>query len=170
MAKGSTQKYWHELFGWGMLIKGFNGVWETISGILILLLSKATLSGWFFLLSHNELLEDRHDVVINFLANTLQNFSSDTKIFVALYLLVHGFLNIFLVIQLYRDKHWAYLVIIGTVVLSMGYQVYRISVFHSSFLMAITIFDVIFVVLAWHEYVYHRDKKKNRLEMVTLVN
>ncbi len=158
MTKISIQKYWHELFEFGVIIKGFNGVWETISGFLVLVLSKATLSHWFFLVTRNELLEDPNDKFINFLAHALQNFSADAKTFAALYILAHGVLNVFLAIQLYRDRHWAYLVTIGTMIMFMVYQTYRISIHHSLLLTAITIFDGIFILLAWHEYKYHRDR------------
>lgn len=153
-----SQKYWHELFEAGIAIKGFNGVWETITGFLFLVLSKETLDSWFSYITRNELLEDPRDNLIQFFAHTFQNFSSDTKTFAALYVFLHGILNIFLVIQLYRDKHWAYLVTIGSMIIFMIYQIYRISVHHSLFLTLITIFDALFIALAWHEYKYHRDK------------
>lgn len=159
MLKLSARKFWHDLFEFGILIKGFNGAWETVSGLLVLFLSKATLSSWFSLLIvRNELLEDPHDKFINFLADALQNFSNNTKTFAALYILSHGLLNIFLVIHLRRDKHWAYLVTIGATVMFMLYQIYRISLHHSLILAVITIFDAFFIMLAWHEYKYHRDK------------
>lgn len=150
------QKYWHRLFKFSVLIKGFTGAWETVSGFLFLFLSKATLGGWFSLLVRNELVEDPNDRFINFMAHALQNLSSDTKTFAALYVLAHGLLNIFLVIQLYRNKYWAYLIIIWAMLISMPYQIYRISLHHSATLTAITIFDVFFIALAWREYKIHK--------------
>ncbi len=161
MTKLLIQKYWHELFEFGVIIKGFNGVWETISGFLVLFLSKAILSNWLLIVTRNELLEDPHDRLINFLAHALQNFSNDTKTFAALYILAHGLLNIFLAVQLYRDRHWAYLVTIGTTLIFMFYQIYRINIHHSLILTAITIFDAFFIILAWHEYRYHREQSFN---------
>jgi uncharacterized membrane protein len=153
-----TQKYWHELFEVGMTLKAFNGVWETVTGFLFLVLSKETLHKWFSRVFSNELLEDPHDKLIQFLTHTFQNVSSDTKTFAALYIFLHGILNIFLVVQLYRDKHWAYLVTIGSMVLFMIYQIHRISVHHSLFLTILTIFDALFIVLTWHEYKHHTEK------------
>lgn len=151
------QKYWHELFELSVIVKGLNGLWETVSGLIVLFLSKATFDSWFSTLARNELLEDPNDRMINFLAHVLSNLSSDAKIFAALYILAHGILNIFLSIQLYRDKHWAYLVTIGAMLIFITYQIYRISIYHSLFLTAITIFDAGFVMLAWHEYKYHKE-------------
>lgn len=146
------QKYWHKLFKFSVLIKGFTGAWEVVSGFLFLFLSKAALGGWFSFLVHKELVEDPNDRFINFLAYALQNLSSDAKTFAALYVLAHGLLNIFLVIQLYRNKYWAYLVIVWVMLVSMPYQIYRISLHHSFVLAVITIFDAFFIALAWREY------------------
>lgn len=151
MAK-KLQKYWHRLFEFSVLTKGFTGVWETVSGFLFLFLNKTTLGGWFSLLVRNELVEDPDDKFINFLTHALQNLSSDAKTFAALYVLAHGLLNIFLVVQLYRNKHWAYLVIIWAMLISLPYEIYRISIHHSAILTTITIFDAFFIALAWREY------------------
>jgi uncharacterized membrane protein len=152
MLKSDVQKNWHDIFEVGVLIKGLNGLWGTISGFFILFLSEATLNHWFFRATHGELLEDPNDKLINFLAHAMKDFTADTKIFVAIYMLIHGLLNIFLAIQLRRDRHWAYIVTICATLLFMIYQVYRISLHHSLFLTFITIYDALFIILAWHEY------------------
>ncbi len=152
------KNFWRELFKFGVLIKGFNGILETISGLLVLLLSKVTFSYWFYLISRNELLEDPNDRLINFLAQAFKNISSNTKMFAAIYILAHGLLNVFLAIQLFRKRLWAYLFTIGAVLIFMSYQVYRISVHHSVVLTAITIFDALFIILVWHEYKYHKKQ------------
>lgn len=158
MLQSSIQKYWHKLFALGVVAKGFNGVWETASGLLVLFLNKATLSGWFYRISRNELLEDPNDKFIGFLAGLMENFSVDAKTFAALYLLFHGLLNIFLAIQLRRDRHWAYLATITTMSVAMTYQIYRIFLFHSQILAWVTVFDALFIILIWHEYRFHRKE------------
>ena len=150
------EKYWDRFFEFGIMVKAINGLWETMAGFLFLFLSKATFIYWFNSLFYNELLEDSNDRFINFLNSALLNFSSDAKIFIAIYLLAHGILNIFLVIQLYRKKHWAYLAMIATMLIFMTYQIYRISIYHSLFLTVITVFDIIFIPIIWHEYKYHK--------------
>jgi uncharacterized membrane protein len=151
-----TENFLHKLFKLGIFFKGINGTWEIVTGLLFLFLSRETFSKWFSAISKNELLQDPNDKLINFVASFLQNISGNTKIFAALYILFHGILNIFLVVQLYRDKPWAYLVTIWTMAVFVGYQIYRISIHHSSFLIFITIFDLFFMLLSWHEYKYHK--------------
>jgi uncharacterized membrane protein len=152
-----SQKYWHKIFEFGVLLKGLNGTWETLSGLLVLFLNKTNLDYWFSLLTYNEILEDPNDKLINFFATVLQNFSKETITFAAIYLIFHGILNLFLAVQLYRDKHWAYLLTTGVLMVSVFYQIYRINIHHSLILIAITIFDIIFVFLTWHEYKYHKE-------------
>lgn len=155
------QKRWHELFELGVALKGFNGIWEAASGFLVLFVNKAIFSTWFYTIARSEILEDPNDKFVIFFSHLLQNLSSDVKTFAAVYLLAHGLLNIFLAIQLYRDKHWAYLVTIGVMLLFMVYQIYRIAVHHSIFLAALTVIDALFIVLAWHEYKHHRERIKD---------
>ena len=146
------EKYWHKFFEIGVFVKGFNGIWETLSGLLVLFLNKETIRDWFFVLASRELLEDPSDHLINFLAGVLQNFSREAQTFAALYILIHGALNIFLAVQLYRGKKWAYLFVINVTTLFVLYQIYRIGIHHSLLLTILTIIDILFVVVAWHEY------------------
>jgi len=152
--------YWHRLFEIGVVIKGINGAIETISGTLILLISKVTLYHVFTYFTRGELLEDPTDGFMQFLSFHLQTLSNSTKTFAAIYILLHGILNIFLATQLYRQRLWAYLITIGCMLLFMVYQIYRVTHTHSVILSVITLFDFIFIVLAWHEYQYRKDLEK----------
>jgi len=133
------ESFLHWLFEFGVLVKAFNGLWETTSGILLLALGEAVL-----------------------MARIFHNISPHTKNFAAAYLLIHGLLNIFLAIQLYRNKLWAYLITIGVMIGFLFYQVHRISLYHSQILIYITIFDLFFILLTWHEYRHQIIKRGMR--------
>lgn len=134
------------------MLKGFNGVWETLTGIVFLSVGKEAMSGFFMRLMSHELLEDPHDSVIQFFTQTISNTSHATEVFAAVYILFHGLLNLFLVFQLQKQRHWAYGFTIGATILFMVYQVHRIFLYHSTFLIALTIFDCVYIYLAWSEY------------------
>jgi uncharacterized membrane protein len=142
----------HQIFEFGVVIKGINGVWETLSGLLILFLSKATLDNLFYFLASKEMLEDPNDLFIRFSIKFLENLSHNTQIFIAIYILAHGILNLFLAIQLYRDKIWAYLATVSVMVVFIFYQMHRVLLYHSLVLIIITIFDILFIFLTLHEY------------------
>jgi uncharacterized membrane protein len=146
------EDYLHQIFEFGIFIKAVNGIWETISGIFILLSGKTVLNKLFYFVSNKELLEDPNDIFFNFLSKFLENLSHSTQVFIAFYILIHGLLNLFLVIQLYRDKIWAYLATMSVMVVFIFYQIHRIVLHHSVFLTLITTFDILFVILTWHEY------------------
>lgn len=159
IAKNNYSKFenvLHDIFEFSLLIKGINGVWETVSGLFILLLSKAALNNLFNFMAGKEMFEYPHDFFINISSRFLENLSHGTQVFIAVYILIHGILNLFLVIQLHRDKIWAYLVTITVMVIFILYQVHRIILHHSIPLMIVTTFDVLFTILTWHEY----DRKK----------
>lgn len=161
MKKFFVEKNWHRLFELGITLKAFNAVFEIISGTLILFVSKHVFNNVLLRLARGELLEDPRDRFINFLTHSLQNISTHTKIFAALYILSHGLLSLFLVIQLYREKLWAYLVAIGFALLFITYQIYRIDRGHSIGLTIITIYDILFTILTWHEYKYRQSQITN---------
>ena len=153
------EKVWRSAFQVGLVLKGFNGVWETISGLIVFFASKATLNYWLITLAHRELVEDPNDKVVAFIIKTLLDPATSTKTFAAIYILVHGLLNVFLVIQLHHKKSWAYPATIGVMAVLVIYQFYRIEVYHSLILTALTVFDMLFIVLTWNEYT-HRPKHR----------
>ena len=142
----------HDIFEAGIFIKFFNSLWEIVSGFFILFLSKETIGRLFYFLARKEMLEDPRDFFINFSLKFLENLSHNTQVFIAVYILLHGLLNLFLVVQLYRDKIWAYVATVSIMVVFLFYQVYRIILHHSTILTIITIFDILFIMLTWHEY------------------
>jgi uncharacterized membrane protein len=142
----------HQIFEFGVLVKGFNGIWETVSGFLILFLSKDVIARMFSWLASGEMLEYPRDFLINFALRFLENLSHSTQIFIAVYILIHGLLNLFLAIALSRDKIWAYLATITVMVTLMFYQVHRIILHHSPVLILVTTLDIFFIILTWHEY------------------
>ena len=99
-----------------------------------------------------EFLEDPRDYVANIAQHYLPYFSDHSQSFAAFYLLSHGIIKIFLAIGLLRNRLWAYPAAIVFFILFILYQVYRYTYTQSSFLILLTVFDLIVVGLTWHEY------------------
>jgi uncharacterized membrane protein len=85
-----------------------------------------------------------------------QNFTVSTQRFYAFYLLSHGFIRVFLVVGLLRNKPWAYPVSLVVLGLFIVYQLYRFSYTHGIGLIVLTVFDVIVMGLIWREYLLVR--------------
>ena len=147
-----NEKTWHELFEWGIFIKGIDGLIETIAGFSLLLVSKIALNNIFIFLAKGELVEDPKDFFVTYISAYLQHLSVDTKIFVALYILIHGLVKIFLAVMLYKEKLWVYPIAIWFEMLFIAYQTYRFIYNHSLLLAVFIIFDMLFLLIIWHEY------------------
>src|SRR5947209_9314186 len=98
----------HRLFAASVLIKGVDGVLETIGGILFMFVSPKALSSLVISITAHELSEDPDDWFATTLRHLVHNLSSDTKLFVSAYLVAHGLIKVFLVASLLRMKLLAY--------------------------------------------------------------
>jgi uncharacterized membrane protein len=148
------ESIWHRLFEASIALKLFNSVWQIAGGIGLFFVSPHWLVGTATRLASRELLRDPHDSFAQAMMAQSQHFSLGTRDFMAWYFLFHGLLNLFLVFNLWRGRIWAYLVTILLTLLMVCYQFYRFAHTHSWILLALTLFDIIFVVLTWHEYLY----------------
>ena len=77
--------------------------------------------------------------------------------FAAFYLLSHGVVKTWLIVGLLREKLWYYPVAIVVFVGFVVYQVFRFQVTHSSWLLVLTVVDIVVIWLTWHEYRYLRQ-------------
>jgi uncharacterized membrane protein len=150
--KWLRETYWHQLFEAGVFFKGLNSAWETVTGIFLL----TALRNWFthtsIYVSTQEFLGSRDEFPFTYAHSHFAHIPPNSRVFVGVYLLFHGLLNAFLAYNLYRNRLWAYPV---TVVLSsafLAYQLYRLSHTHSPLLLVISILDILFIILTWHEY------------------
>jgi len=144
------EKNIHKAFVVSLILKGLNSLLEIVGGILFLFTGAVTAMLSFLI--KGELIEDPTDFVANQIQHLTPYLSVHTQLFGALYLLSHGIIKIFLVINLLRNKLWAYPVTIVTLFIFIGYQLYRLSYSFSIFLVLLTLFDVLIIVLTWHEY------------------
>lgn len=148
----------HWLFEAGTLTKGINALMELVSGISIAFIGPGHLAAWMTALTQHELVEDPQDIVANALLHLAQGLSVSTQMFYAWYLASHGVVKLVLVIGLWRKKPWAYPASIAALAAFIVYQLYRYSFTQSPFLLALTVFDVLFMALVFNEY---RIRRRN---------
>ena len=150
------EKRIHLAFVISLFLKGLLALGQIVGGILAFFVSREFLLKAASVLTQEELAEDPRDLVANFLVHSAQGLSISTQRFMALYLLTHGTIKLWLIMGLLREKLWYYptgIVIFG---LFIVYQLYRFSFTHSPWLLLITAVDVIVIALTWHEYKYLR--------------
>ena len=142
----------HEIFQLSVLLKGAHAGVECAGGIALALISTSTMVNLVNALTQDELIKDPQDFVATHLRAAAENFSVSTQHFYAFYLLSHGFVKLLLVIGLLKNKLWSYpasLIVLG---LFIVYQVYRFTNTHGTGLIVLTVFDLVVMVLVWHEY------------------
>src|SRR5258708_31774241 len=154
--RARIEYYWRKIFELGIYTKALNGVWETVAGILVFRLGIAKLGAVASFLVRGELLEHPRDILIESGLKAIQTHGG--RKFIGLYLLIHGVINIFLSIQLYRNKYWAYIITMAATGIFVIYQLHRIALYHSVPLRIATAYDIFFIWLTWHEYRYQKNK------------
>lgn len=140
------------VFEIGIILKGLDGVLETIGGLLLLAVTPATINTLASQLTQHELSEDPNDFIASHLLGYAHGLTGSAVTFAALYLLVHGLAKIVLVAALLRNQIWAYPWMIGFLLLFIGYQMYRLVLLPTFGLSALTIFDALIVWLTWREW------------------
>jgi len=134
-----------------VVLKGLDGLLETVGGLLLLLVSPSSLNSLAARLTQHELSRDPHDWFAHRLLHATANLDH-TRTFGALYLLSHGVAKIVLAVALLRRQRWAYpatLVFLGAFVV---YQIYRMTYAPSVGLALLTAFDLAIMILTWREY------------------
>jgi uncharacterized membrane protein len=153
-------------FAIGIILKGLDGVLEVVGGLLLLVLSPATIDSLTRALTQHELPEDPHDFLFTHLLHAAGTLTGSSVRFGAAYLISHGVIKIVLVAALLRNKLWAYPWMIVFLIAFIAYQVYRMTFAFSVGLLLLTVFDALVVWLTYREYGKQRSHRNPRPERV----
>lgn len=136
----------------GIAVKAFDGIFETVGGVLLWFVRPAEMSRALHFLFQHELSSDPHDFVANHLLHLTAQLAQSRPVFASLFLLSHGIVKVALAIALWMDDLWAYPLAILVFGAFSVYQVYRYAHTHSLALLVLTILDIAIVWLTWQEY------------------
>ncbi len=159
MRKFIQTRLFHRLYDISIVIKGIDGVFEFIGGLLLLFISHARLDAITSFLTEHELTQDPDDKIANFIVDYVHDLPNGVKIFGALYLLAHGVLKVFLVYNLIKEKVWVFPYAIAILSMFVTYQCYRLIVHFSYGIAVITILDLIVIWFVWNEYKLVKTKE-----------
>jgi uncharacterized membrane protein len=140
-------------------LKGLDGVLEVIGGLLLLVVTPSTINRVVAALTAHELSQDPHDFIANHLLNMAHGLTTSSVLFGSLYLLSHGLVKVVLVVALLKNRLWAYPWMIAFLLVFIVYQLYRIALFPTLGLTALTVFDLVVVWLTVREYQRHRQRQ-----------
>ena len=141
-----------QTFEVGIILKGLDGALEVLGGLLLLVLSPATIDQVVTSLTQHELSEDPNDFLATHLLKTAHGLTGAAVLFGAVYLLAHGMVKVILVAALLNSQLWAYPWTIAFLGVFIVYQLYRLSLNPSVGLTVLTIFDTFIAGLTYREY------------------
>jgi uncharacterized membrane protein len=148
-SKANSRELFFRVSVW---LKGLHAGLEIVGGIALLVVSPGFIIRVVAILTQDELAEDPHDLIANYLLNAATHLSMSSKQFVAFYLLAHGVPKILLVGALLRHKLWAYPIAVIAFGAFILYQLYRFTFTHSVGLIVLSVFDLGVICLIWLEY------------------
>ena len=142
----------HESFRVSIMLKGLHAILETVGGIVLLKVSPQTLNRWVMSVLTQDFSQDPNDFIVTQLHRAFERMADGGSHFASWYLLSHGGVKLCLVVALLWNKLWAYPLMLAMLSAFIGYQVYRFVLTHSPAMAALTIFDIVVIVLTWIEY------------------
>jgi len=142
------EKTVYRLFEIGIILKGLDGVAETILGVLLLFTNVTDVVQAFIA---NELIEDPNGFFSRH-AQPLINITPHAQFIGALYLLSHGIAKTLLSAGILRKIPWAYPAGAAFFSLFAAYELIRFIATHSALLFAAFCFDALVIALIVHEY------------------
>ena len=140
------------LFRLSVLLKGLDAILEILGAIALWFVNPGFIASTIHFLTQDEIAEDPHDLVANWLRHAAARFSLSSEHFMAIYLLAHGIIKIALVAALLRNRLWAYPVAIFVFTGFIAYQIYRFTLNPGIGLILLTLFDLFLIALVWLEY------------------
>ncbi len=140
------------IFRASLWLKALNSILEIAAGTALLLVSHALILRLAQVLTASELLEDPHDVVAGTIRNVAASLAPASQSFAAFYLISHGTLKLMMVMGVLLNRAWAYPAFMAVLAGFIVYQVYRLSLGMNWFLIAMTVLDVLVLLLTIHEY------------------
>lgn len=140
------------VFRLSILIKGLDGILETLGGILLLVIPLQGLSDAAQWAAAWAVVQEPDGVLATSLLGITTNLTAVTAVLAALYLLAHGVVKLFLVWAVLKDKLWAFPLMIVFLLGFVGYQSYEIGRHLSWGLVALTAFDLLVVALTVVEF------------------
>ena len=148
----AEERRFYQAFRFTLVIKAADAILELMIAGLLAVLDTRVLDNAGVRLVAKELVKHPEDRLANWIAKWAEGFSIDAKTFAVLYLAGHGIIKLGLVIGLWRNQTWAYPVSLVAFGAFIVYQAYRFTFTHSPFLIVLTVFDLVVIVLVWHEW------------------
>lgn len=163
------ERFLYRLFETTIIVKGCIAFADILGAGMLHFFGASPFTKIVITLALGELSEDPSDFLARFFIQAAHQFSPDITTLTVLYLLAHGIINLVFVVGLWHDAKWAYPFAIGSLCMFMAYQFFRLSLFFSSWLIILVIFDILTIWLIWHEYRQRNDRSFSNRSMFRVI-
>jgi uncharacterized membrane protein len=136
----------------GIVLKGLHAILESAIGATLFFVRGRMLNRLTLEIARLDLSRNPHDWVNTHLRHLMAGVTGTGRRFAAVYLLSHGLVKLVLVIELLRNKLWAYPLMIVMLGAFVAYQSYRFALTHSIAMLVLTVFDLAVIALTAMEY------------------
>ncbi len=151
-----------KFFRISLLIKLVDAIIEIGGGILMFFVNFNSIYLSINNFFKHEVAEHPSNIIFNLGLDFIGSFSPKLKLFVAIYLLVHGAIKIFLFWALWTRRFRLYPLAGIILILFLFYEVYRFIVGHSLFILFLIIVDIVIIALLVFEYHFRKKYKKEK--------
>ena len=156
----NDEKTIYELFWLSILLKALGSIGEMIAGVALALVPSTFVLHTALLLTQGDIDGDADDFLSRGLVSAAHTFAISNDVLIGIYLFVRGLVQLLLVLALFKNKLWAYpllLIVLFIFVCTQGYEIY---LSHSIATGVITVIDLITIYLVWREYITVRKTAK----------
>jgi uncharacterized membrane protein len=147
------------VFKISVILKGLDALVEIIGGVLLLFVTHSEITRLASWLTRNPLAGGSHSHIATIINHSAQQLVHTSTLLGAIYLLSHGVIKMFVIINVLRDKYWAYPLLIVVLLGFSIFQIISIISSHSIAVMLLTAFDIFVMVLTWFEWQRKRKKR-----------
>lgn len=141
-----------KFFEASVIIKGIEGVIETLAGFTVLFAGSQSLNSLAEWVARWELIDDPGNPLALIVLHTGEKLAAGGTAFLVAYLLVHGVIKLIATGSLLLNQLWGYPFSMITLGMFMLYQIYEMSLHHSWILFCVTLFDIFLMWLIYREY------------------
>lgn len=149
------RRIFHGLFEISVILKGLHGSLETVLSFIIFFVNRDLARDVLTYLYGSGRGWAAHPAL--YLSHQV---TPGAETFMGAYFLFFGVSNVFLAVNLLRNRLWAYPATIAFTSVFMCYEIYRLTHTHSSFLAGLIVFDAIVIALVWHEYLSRKKRAR----------
>ena len=142
----------HNTFECSIILKGLFALFESVMGATLYFVPRRMLNSIAIAIGTLDLSRNRHDFINVHLRHLVAGVTGTGRHFAASYLISHGLVKVILVVELLRNRLWAYPLMIVVIGVFVSYQCYRFALTHSLAMAALTVFDLGVVALTALEY------------------